>query len=87
MLARILTENKNYTDIVTLVMIYFDSVTIIKAEGLWQREIEHSLIIEIICKDNQNDRHLLEQLAFDIKKHNKQDAVLVQYLQCESKLV
>lgn len=93
MLARILTENKNYTDIVALVAKYFDGATIIKADGLWDSKIEHSLIIEILCDDNSNGnsmpviREKIVQLAYKIRKHNKQDAVLIQFLQCESKLV
>lgn len=85
MLCRILTENKNYQDIVKLVDKYFSGAIIIKADGLWQGQIEHSLVIEISI--DHNEQSDIEHLAFAIKKHNEQDAVLVQYLQCESKMV
>jgi len=87
MLARILTENKNYQDVVSIVSGFFPGATIIKADGLWQGKIEHSLVIEISIDGKLTNDVNIQRLAWDIKKHNKQDVVLVQYLQCESKLV
>ena len=95
MLARICTENKNYQDIVELVGKYFDGATIIKADGLWQGKVEHSLVIEIVIQSPIEgkaviaayDMRDLGKLVHKIKKLNKQDAVLVQYIECESRLV
>ena len=85
MLARILTENVNYQDVVQLVSEIFDGATLIKADGLWHSKIEHSLVIEILVDHNQLSD--VERLAYNIKKHNKQDAVLVQYVECQSKMI
>lgn len=94
MLARILTENKNYSDVVELVGKYFSGATTIKTSRLWQGISEHSLIIEIDLSnvnllDDRAFNHEagIENLAFAIKKLNKQEAVMVQYLQCKSELV
>lgn len=89
MLIRIFTENKNYQDVVNLVEKYFDGATIIKADGLWQGSIEHSLIIEIdspIVDEIVNESRF-GKLIFDIKRLNKQDKVLVQHVEYESKLM
>ena len=85
MLARILTENVTYQGIVQLVSEIFDGATLIKADGLWHSKIEHSLVIEILV-----DHHQLpdvERLAYNIKKFNKQDAILIQYVECQSKMM
>jgi hypothetical protein len=85
MIARILTENVNFNDIKKLTREYFPSVTYINAEGVWQAANEHSLIIEIDITNAEKQR--AEKLAYGIKKLNKQQAVLVQYIQCESKMI
>ena len=85
MLARILTENVNYQDIVQMVSEVFDGATLIKADGLWYNNIEHSLVIELLVDHNQSAD--VERLAYNIKKYNQQDAVLVQYVECQSKVI
>lgn len=85
MLARILTENKDYGGLLRLVNRHTQCFTVIKAEGIWKSIPEHSLIIEI--ETSTLTKQDIEHIAFDIKKHNNQQAVLVQYLQCESKLI
>lgn len=89
LLYRIFTENRQYNQIKKLVCVFFDGSTIIKAEGVWQGESEHSLIIEI---DNslfsrQCDAERIKQLCYAIKKLNQQDKILVQKIESESKLI
>lgn len=85
MLYRLFTENKNYDQIKKLVCDYFDSFTIIKAEGLWQGESEHSLTIEI--EGGNYDMSRISNLCYVIKKLNQQDKILVQRIESDSKLV
>ena len=87
MLYRIFTENKNYDQIKKLVGDLFDGFTIIKAEGVWQSESEHSLIIEIEVNSPVAFYRKIEQLCFAIKKLNQQDKILVQRIESDSKLV
>lgn len=88
MLIRILTENKNYEDVQKLTRQFIPAFTILKAEGCWGGAKEHSLIIEIDTMKNLNEyRERADKLAYAIKKLNNQDAVLIQYIECESRLV
>lgn len=88
MLIRILTENKNYGDVLKLTRERFASFTVINAEGIWHDEREHSLIIEVDTQKHINEyRERAEKLAYAIKKLNNQDAVLVQYIELESRLI
>lgn len=88
MLYRLFTENKNYDQIKKLAGDLFDGFTIIKTDGVWQGESEHSLIIEIDISDNRPDvTPKIKVLCYQIKKLNQQDKVLVQKIDCESKLV
>lgn len=88
MLVRLLTENKNYTTVRGLIYEQFQGFTIIKAEGLWQGTSEHSLIIEIDLPTlDRPEQQKIEQLVYAIKQLNKQDKVLVQYIESESKLL
>lgn len=86
MLYRLFTENKNYEQVKKLVCKYFDGATIIKAEGIWQGESEHSLIIEI-CWGVITSKNEIDQLCYAIKKLNQQDKILVQRIESDSKLV
>ena len=90
MLYRILTENKNYDEVKNLVCGYFTSVTIIRTNGVWKNESEHSLIIEIddlITDGIEVKEFEIEQLCYRIKKLNQQDKILVQKINCDSRLV
>ena len=87
MLARILTENKNYQGILHIMNQYVPSYTIIKADGVWHTKTAYSLIIEIDMVAADLLKQAIEKIAYQIKKMNKQEAILVQYLQCESKLI
>ena len=85
MLYRLFTENKNYEQVKNLIREIFVSATIIKAEGLWQGESEHSLIIEVLADDKCEQQ--IRQLCYNIKKLNQQDKILVQRIESDSKLV
>ena len=75
MLYRIFTEDKNQDQIESLVSKYFEGYTLYKAAGYWRLQREDSLIIEIVADDIDAR---ISALAGDIKKVNKQDAVLIQ---------
>ncbi|GAH48210.1 unnamed protein product [marine sediment metagenome] len=78
MLYRLFTENKNYDQIKKLVCNYFKGFTIIKAEGVWQGESKHSLIIEIIDDGVLLDyEQQIGKLVFDIKRLNQLDKIRV----------
>ena len=84
MLYRIYTENKNYEAIEAMAGTYFpDGFTISKAEGYWLGGHEHSLIIDIVTDDKQS----VFDLAWNIKKNNAQDDVLVVTVPCDVKFV
>lgn len=87
MLYRLFTENKNYEQVKKLVSDLFDGFTIIKADGIWQGESEHSLIIEIEVNSPVAFYRKIESLCYAIKKLNQQDKILVQRIESDSKLV
>lgn len=72
---RIYTENVNYHQTVNRVTERFPNFTIYKGEGWFGGQSERALVIEIICDFGQQDDVL--DLAWDIKKQNKQEQVLV----------
>lgn len=77
------TENKNEKWIEQLLSIGFDGFTIVKGAGFWKGEKEKSLEI-IIYTDNAL---LIKGMADAIKRHNKQEAVLVTETDCRIELV
>ena len=85
-LYRILTQNVNYAAVIALCSAAFpDGYTVLTGTGYWCGKSEHSLIIEICSV--QYTLTDIEALVYDIKKLNKQEAVLVQVLECEGKLI
>jgi len=79
-LYRICTENKNYPAILDRLDNQFpDGYTIINANGAWQGQREKSLIIEITCTLSKE----IEQFAYWLHKHNKQQAVLIQVIEID----
>jgi hypothetical protein len=72
---RIYTENVNYQDTIALVTKKFPNFTVYKGEGYFDGQSERALVIEIICGFGQQEDVL--DLAWDIKKQNKQEQVLV----------
>lgn len=87
MLYRLFTQNQNYDEVKQLVCEAFDGATIIKANGLWQGKTEHSLIIEIEVNSPVSFYRRIEQLCYAIKKLNQQNKILVQIIDCNSRLV
>ncbi len=87
MLYRIFTENKNYQGVVDIVSSHHDGFTIIKSDGYWKKEAEHSLIIEIDINSPVAIYATIPKICFAIKKLNKQDKILVQKINCESQLI
>ena len=78
MLYRIFTENKNQEELEKLATKYFEGFTIVKGEGFWRLQKENSLIIEIVTEE---PKARINKLAQDIKKINKQEAVLIQQIE------
>lgn len=79
----IYTENKNQEWIENILSIGFDGFTIIRGVGCWKGQREESLKVEIYT-DNVI---LLEAVAEKIKRHNKQDAILISETKCEVTLL
>jgi len=86
MLCRIITENKNRDEIVSIVKYHFDGFTIIPTIGYWQGIAEKSLVVEISGYFDDTMIDGVEKIAERIKVLNNQDAVLVQWLECKSEL-
>ena len=77
MLYRILTEDKNKEQVMEIVSSFFEGYTVFSALGVWKRQVEKSLIIEI---DSQglHDGKVVEEIARRIKELNSQEAVMIQ---------
>ena len=86
-LYRIVTENKNYNDILVYLMEHKLDATIIQANGLWQGRAEKSIVIEIVINSPVALYRAIENLVFWLKKHNKQEAVMLQVLDADVKLI
>lgn len=77
-LYRICTENLNYNDILDYLDEHFpDGYTVIHANGAWQGQREKSLVIEITRPTAGSDVEI-GHLAYWLKKHNNQQAVMLQ---------
>lgn len=82
-LYRICIENKNYAAILDRLDIDFpNGYTIINANGAWQGKREKSLIIEIVSSKPSIESDV-GKLAYWLKKHNGQDAVMLQVIEIE----
>ena len=78
-LYRVCTENKNYPNILDYLDEHFpDGYTVIHANGAWQGQREKSLVIEIA--DISVTAPHIDHLCYWLKKHNNQQAVMVQIL-------
>lgn len=89
MLVRILTENKNYPDVLHCIKTTIDGATVYNnANGLWDNKWEHTLVIELnFDKLDEKSQGLIDGLCYQIKRLNKQDKILVQYIDCTSRLI
>jgi len=97
-LYRIITQNKNRSEIITMLRRHFDGFTIYRATGYWKDTIEPALIIELDDIGDytaQNEYTFredgfgreVENLVKLIKKTNQQDTVLLQKINSESELI
>jgi hypothetical protein len=89
MLIRLLTEDVNRNAIVAIVSRYFDSFTLFSAVGYWQGKSEQSLCIEIDVSQDAPPNWLVrvECIASEIKTLCKQDAVLMQRVKTDTKIL
>ena len=85
MLYRILTENLNRKRIERIISKSFKGFSLIKSQGFWEGIKENSLIIEI--SGSKKIAGKVKVSALEIKKANKQDAVLIQVFSDNSFLV
>jgi len=97
-LYRIITQNKNRSEIITMLRRHFDGFTIYRATGYWKDTIEPALIIELDDIGDytaQNEYTFredgfgreVEEVVKQIKTMNKQDCVLLQQISCISELI
>lgn len=84
MLYRLYTELKNEELIEKVVSKFYPGFTVIKGEGFWRLQKEHSLIIEIVTEDEDAK---IEAVAKEIKAVNSQDNVLIQKIKNKQWLV
>ena len=89
MLYRIITEHKNFADIVTVLMQHFDGFTTYRAQGVWKNTIEPALIIEI---DDVTDGETVvftkvHYIIDAIKEMNNQECVLLQQIPSNSEVL
>ena len=82
---RLFTEDINRKGIENIVTKKFTGYTIIPASGYWKGIKEKSLVVEIV--GNKNDKIAVDKVAQSIKQTNKQQAVLIQSYNVNSKLV
>jgi len=85
MLYRVITEDKDRTNIESWVGVFFEGFTIYPATGYWKGKRENSLVIEIDAFPD--DPQLVYRLAYALKYINHQEAVLVQAFEVHSTLI
>ncbi len=83
-LYRIVTENIHFQGIVEYLKKHKLDATIINANGLWQGGTEKSIVVEIVrWPNNDYDETAIEKFVYWLKKHNKQDKVMLQEVNAE----
>lgn len=82
---RIYTEDKNKDQIKAIVSTHFLGYTMYEASGVWNRQEEKSLIIEIVGEESREVD--INKVAKKIKAYNGQEAVLITKSKVESRLV
>lgn len=83
-LYKIYTYNINHVETVKLITAWFpEGFTLITGEGYYEGSKEHCLIIDIVT----NKYHSVLDLAYAIKKQNKQKSVLVVNVHSDMKLI
>lgn len=74
-LFSIYTEDKNYNGIVDTVHNEFDGATFTRAEGSFKGAQEKALVIQVI--GFESNRGAVERVAYEIKRLNNQQSVLI----------
>jgi len=90
MLIRICTENKNRAQVGLLVDKYFNCYSLFQGVGMWNGQVEHSLLIEIAVDDTDDEpmaKTAALDLAREIKFLNEQEAVLIEFVPSENVMV
>ena len=82
---RICTENVNQDKIAKIVGKKFDAFNLVTGTGFWKGQKENSLTIEIVGDEIKVED--INQIASEIKKVFKQDAVLVQKIENNNWLI
>lgn len=86
-LYRICTQNLNYPDILDYLDEHFpDGYTVIHANGAWQGQREKSLVIEI-TRPTVGSNIEIGHLVYWLKKHNGQEAVMLQIVDIQCQLL
>lgn len=86
-LYRIFTEDKNRSQIKEIVSIYFSGFSIIPVNGYYEGKKEKSICIEIVSYEPYGVAHSIEDICKRIKNGNKQDCVLLEVLNVETKFI
>lgn len=83
MLYRILTEDKNRSDVEKIVGAYFPGFTLLHGAGYYKGAGEDALVIEIEAHGNHQTEYSIAQLATRIKYANKQQQIIVQRIETD----
>lgn len=94
-LYRIITQNKNRADIMTMLRRHFDGFTMYRATGVYTDKIgthiESALIIEIddIGDVVYDDKfyHVVKHVVEQIKEMNAQECILLQKIETKPELI
>lgn len=74
---RLYTEDINEAQTKRLFTKYLESYTVYKVIGAWHGAPEHSIVLEVIGGESNNLIGKFRLVAQQIKKLNKQEAVLI----------
>lgn len=89
MIIRICTENLNIGKVRDLTSVYFDAYTLLQGHGVWKGKEEHSLTIDIAANDGDEGQavRFARELAEKIKDLNKQEAILLEFIDSRNVLL
>ena len=88
MIYRLIVGVESSDKLSTIVKQYVDSFTILHGEGFWRGSSEPCTIIEIDTLGTEyNPPARVKSIVDDLKLEYNQECVLVQILQCHSKLL
>lgn len=89
MIIRICTEDKNLSEIESIIGRCFNCYTVTRGRGSWNGIREASVTIEIAVRHGTegDSSDLAKQCAEEIKFLNNQEAVLVEYIDSINQLI